>query len=637
MKNRIAFISEHASPLATLGGVDSGGQNVYVGQLALQLANKGYEIDIYTRKDEATLARIVDFSPKVRVIHIAAGPPREIPKEQLLAYMEEFAEDMQAFIKREQLNYALIHANFFMSGMVAMELKKRLKIPFVITFHALGHVRRIHQGDNDLFPVKRLEIEANLVAAADGIIAECPQDNDDLVNFYRADPDKISIVPCGFNPKEFYPIDKAQSKQKLGFEADQKLILQLGRMVPRKGVDNVISAFSLLKADVPTAKLLIVGGEKADSSTGDCAELMRLKKLADQLDITDRVLFLGRKDREELKFYYDAADVFVTTPWYEPFGITPLEAMACATPVIGADVGGIKYSVIDGKTGFLIAPKSPQALADRISLLLNDELLLEQMSEAALLHVYEKFTWQKVAEMVDSLYGKVLDATNNPTIKLFGTIEKAFEDAASTFRLSATVLNQHIAAAAIEMCEALKNGHKILVCGNGGSAAESQHFAAELVGRFEVPYRRGLPVISLTADTSILTAWSNDFGYDEVFARQVEALGQKGDILLCLSTSGTSPNIIKALQVANEMEIKCINMLGRDGGSAADYGAVNLIVPSQCSARIQEVHLHLVHLLCSLIENELFEQPPISSSPERPIIALDVQNRNRIPAYAAGQ
>jgi D-inositol-3-phosphate glycosyltransferase len=637
MKNRIAFISEHASPLATLGGVDSGGQNVYVGQLALQLANKGYEIDIYTRKDEGTLARIVNFSPKVRVIHIVAGPPSEIPKEQLLTYMEDFTEDMYAFIQQEQLKYSLIHANFFMSGMVAMELKQRLKIPFVITFHALGHIRRIHQGDNDLFPVERLEIEATLVASADAIIAECPQDNEDLINFYHADPEKISIIPCGFNPKEFYPIDKAQSKQKLGFETDQKLILQLGRMVPRKGVDNVIRAFSLLKAENPTVKLLIVGGEKAEHSIGDCAELLRLKDLAAELDVADRVLFLGRKNRQELKLYYDAADVFVTTPWYEPFGITPLEAMACATPVIGADVGGIKYSVVDGKTGFLVAPKSPKALADRISLLLNDELLLEQMSEAALLHVYEKFTWQKVAEMVDHFYVKLLSVTNNPTVKLFGTIERAFEDAATTFRQSATVLNEPIAAAAIELCEALKNGNKILVCGNGGSAAESQHFAAELVGRFEVPYRRGLPVISLTADTSILTAWSNDFGYDDVFARQVEALGQKGDVLLCLSTSGTSPNIIKALQVANKMEIKCINMLGRDGGAAADYGSVNLIVPSNCSARIQEVHLHLVHLLCSLIENELFEKPTISSSPERQIITLDVQNRNRISAYAAGQ
>jgi D-inositol-3-phosphate glycosyltransferase len=637
MKNKIAFISEHASPLARPGGIDSGGQNVYVAQLALHLANKGYEIDIYTRKDNATLERVIDYSPRVRVIHVDAGPQSEIPKEQLLSYMDEFAKNMHSFIKRQRLDYALIHANFFMSGMVAFEIKQQLGIPFVITFHALGHVRRFHQGNNDLFPLQRLEIEAKLVAEADAIIAECPQDQDDLVNFYQADLAKVSIVPCGFNPKEFYPIDKVRSKKKLGFDANQKLILQLGRMVPRKGVDNVISALSILKQQGSTTKLLIVGGETANTPTADCEELVRLKKLAEELNVADQVLFLGRKDREELKLYYDAADVFVTTPWYEPFGITPLEAMACATPVIGADVGGIKYSVIDGKTGFLVPPKSPKALADRISLLINDELLLEQMSETALIHVYENFTWHKVAQLVDKLYVQLLDKLNDPIVSLLGTINKTFEDAASTMLTSAKVLNIQVAEAAIAMCSALQNGNKILVCGNGGSAAESQHFAAELVGRFEVPYRKALPVISLTADTSILTAWSNDFGYDDVFARQVEALGQKGDVLLCLSTSGTSKNIINALQKGNEIGLECINMLGRDGGAAAGYGAINLIVPSQSSARIQEVHLHLVHLLCTLIENELFKEHADKEYVKSQIIQFDVQKRNHISAYASGQ
>jgi D-inositol-3-phosphate glycosyltransferase len=634
MKNRIAFISEHASPLATPGGVDSGGQNVYVSELALQLAKKGYEIDIYTRKDSTNLERVVAYAPQVRVINVDAGPATEIPKEQLLDYMDTFAEDVGSFIEKEKIDYDLIHANFFMSGMVAMKLKERLGIPFVITFHALGHVRRIHQGENDLFPIERLDIEARLVATADALIAECPQDRDDLIKYYQADPAKITIIPCGFNPKEFYPVDKKLAKEALGFDSNQQLILQLGRMVPRKGVDNVIKALYLLKDEMPNLKLLIVGGEKTENASGTCAELQRLQDLAAELEVTDQVLFLGRKDRQNLKIYYDAADVFVTTPWYEPFGITPLEAMACATPVIGAEVGGIKYSVIDGKTGFLVPPKSPKTLADRIALLLNDEALLAQMSETALLHVYEKFTWQRVAELVDSLYVQTISVAESITSELLGTINKAFEDAASTFLRSAEILNRQIADAAISMCEALKNGHKILVCGNGGSAAESQHFAAELVGRFEIPHRKGLPVISLTADTSILTAWSNDFGYDDVFARQVEAFGQKGDILLCLSTSGTSPNIIKALQTANKMEIKCINMLGRDGGEAADYGLVNLVVPSQSSQRIQEVHLHLVHLLCGLIENQLFAKQVDQQLNEVQIIPLDVQNGQHIMAYA---
>jgi D-inositol-3-phosphate glycosyltransferase len=603
MKNKIAFISEHASPLASPGGTDSGGQNVYVAELALELARAGYEIDIFTRKDNYHLARTVDFCPGVRVINVDAGPAEQIPKEDLLEYMDEFSADVLSFMQQEMIRYDLVHANFFMSGLVAMQLKQQYNIPFVITFHALGQVRRIHQGDQDRFPVERLSIESALVEQANALIAECPQDLEDLVKYYRADPSKISVIPCGFNPSEFYPVDKALSREALGLDPNQKLILQLGRMVPRKGVDNVIMALSMLKGDPANPKLLIVGGEKDAADLDTCPEMMRLKRLAHELNVQDRVIFAGRKDREQLYMYYDAADVFVTTPWYEPFGITPLEAMACGTPVVGADVGGIKYSVVEGKTGFLVPPKSPQLLADRISLLLNSDSLLQQMGQEALEHVQENFTWAKVAAQMDGLYKQLL---NPGTMETLDAIEEAFEDAARTFRRAAGILSPIIADAALCMSSALKNGNKILVCGNGGSAAESQHFVAELVGRFEIPERPGLPAISLNADTSILTAWANDFGYEDVFARQVQAYGQAGDVLLCLSTSGASPNIIKAISKAKNIGIHCINMLGRDGGEAAKRGDLNLIVPSQSSQRIQEVHLHLVHVLCGLIENQLF-------------------------------
>ncbi|HKG08317.1 MAG TPA: glycosyltransferase [Pedobacter sp.] len=603
MKNKIAFISEHASPLAAPGGIDSGGQNVYVAELALELSRAGYEIDIFTRRDSEHLLRTEHLFPGVRVINIDAGPAEQIPKEELLVYMDEFSTDVQRFIEQETVTYDLIHANFFMSGLVAMQLKRQYKIPFVITFHALGRVRKMHQGDNDRFPAERLNIEAALVNSADALIAECPQDLEDLVNYYQADPSKISVIPCGFNPAEFYPMDKALSREVLGLDPGQKLILQLGRMVPRKGVDNVIRALSILKKDPSNPKLLIVGGEKESADLDKCPEMLRLKRLAIELELEDRVIFAGKKDRGQLNIYYDAADVFVTTPWYEPFGITPLEAMACATPVVGSGVGGIKYSVADGKTGFLVPPKSPQLLADRISLLLNNDSLLQQMGETALEHVHEHFTWKGVAVQMAVLYDQVL---NPDTVKTLDIIEDAFEDAARTFRKSAAVLAPAIAEAAGYMCEAFKRGNKILVCGNGGSAAESQHFAAELVGRFEIPNRPGLPAISLTADTSILTAWSNDFGYDDVFGRQIQAYGQTGDVLLCLSTSGASRNIINAINCAKAMGIQCITMLGRDGGEAAKNADVNLIVPSQSSQRIQEVHLHLVHVLCGLIENSLF-------------------------------
>ena len=606
MSNKIAFISEHASPLALLGGTDSGGQNVYVGELAVQLVELGFEVDIYTRWDDPAKSKVVLYQPGVRVIHVEAGPVEEVPKEQLLCYMDEFAADMLSFMRSSGLCYQLIHANFWMSGLVASNLKKSLQVPFVITFRALGHIRKLYQKEQDKFPAQRVAVEEEIVRCADHIIAECPQDRKDLLEYYHADEEKITVIPCGFNPQEFIPMYKEMSRERLNLDKEEKIILQLGRMVPRKGIDNVIRTVPLLKKTGMKIRLLIVGGEEQLPGTTHCAEMIRLKALAQSLGVAEQVTFTGRKERKELKYYYSAADLFITTPWYEPFGITPLEAMACGTPVIGARVGGIKYSVVDGKTGLLVTPNNPGMLADRVKLLLSNDRLLEVMGVNASRHVLENFTWEKVATSMKVVYEEVVEQIT----LLAGEkakIEAAFEDAVKTFRQSAISLSGVIAEAAEAMVSTLVKGGKILVCGNGGSAAESQHFAAELVGRFEIPYRNALPVISLTADSAVLTAWSNDFGYDEVFARQVQAYGQKGDELLCLSTSGASANLINAMKSAGSMSMTCINLLGRGGGDAVDYGDINLVVPSNSSQRIQEVHLHLIHLLCGLIENRLFQ------------------------------
>jgi D-inositol-3-phosphate glycosyltransferase len=280
--------------------------------------------------------------------------------------------------------------------------------------------------------------------------------------------------------------------------------------------------------------------------------------------------------------------------------------MACGTPVIGSAVGGIKYTVQDGHTGYLVPPKQPEILAEKISALLSDPALLNNMSNNALQHVQRYFTWKKIAGQIHDCYEGIHANQQKMQQQEFEMIQRAFEEGARTFERTARELSTKIALAGEMMSSALKAGHKILVCGNGGSAAESQHFVAELVGRFEVPHRKGLPAISLNADTAIITAWANDFGYDDVFARQVQAYGNQGDVLLCLSTSGNSDNIIKAMQMAKKKGICCINMLGKDGGRAASYGELNLVVPSQSTQRIQEMHLHLVHLLCTIIENRMF-------------------------------
>lgn len=608
---KIAFISEHASPLAVIGGTDSGGQNVYVAQLAIELSKKQYEIDIYTRWEDSSLPEVIEWLPNIRVIHVEAGPKEVIPKEGIWRYMDDFFENMHFFTAMHRIDYELIHANFWMSGNVAMKMKQRNNIPYVVTFHALGHIRKIHQQEMDQSPVERCEIEKEVAEHAERIIAECPQDKHDLIHYYQIDPKKIFIAPCGFSNHEFYPVDVKEAKRKVGFKESDRIILQLGRIVQRKGVDTVIQALSNLRF-VENVRLVIVGGERELPFFDDDSELARLHTLAHELNVLDRVSFVGRKKRDQLKYYYSAADVFVTTPWYEPFGITPLEAMACGTPVIGANVGGIKFSVIDGKTGFLVAPKDPTSLAARIEQLLMDPELRIQMREEALKHVNAWFTWEKVAIRIDKTYQAVFKDCDLPPSTI-SSVKSYFKEAISTFRIAAEEISHSLLEAANSISNAIAAGNKILICGNGGSAAESQHFAAELVGRFEIPYRRGIPAMALTADSAILTAWSNDFGFENIFARQVQAFGNKGDVLICLSTSGESPNLLKAIKVAKKMGLHCINILGKQGGKASLEGDLNLIVPSESSQRIQEVHLFIIHSLCKLIEKRLFEAKTVIS------------------------
>ena len=406
---KIAFISEHASPLAKPGSVDCGGQNVYVAHLARQLAQLGYEIDIFTRRDSPEQQQVVQWHPGLRVIHVPAGPARFVPKEQLLPYMKEFASFMLVFIEMQGTPYDLIHANFFMSGLVAQWVKQALDIPYVITFHALGLVRRQSQGGADHFPVERLTIEENLMHDADRIIAECPQDRLDMERHYGAKRRRIDIVPCGFDPEELQPM-REKARRFLKLDPHEFVLLQLGRMVPRKGVDNVIESLAVLRDDYGIqARLMIVGGHIPPADAPDSPELRRLIQLSSSLDLQQQVIFTGQKCRSELAYYYSAADVFVTTPWYEPFGITPLEAMACATPVVGSAVGGIKTTVQEGITGYLVPPRNPQALAERLALLHDDSAHARELGRQGWQRAHRLYTWRSVAERIAIIYEQAVE------------------------------------------------------------------------------------------------------------------------------------------------------------------------------------------------------------------------------------
>jgi D-inositol-3-phosphate glycosyltransferase len=362
-----------------------------------------------------------------------------------------------------------------MSGLVAADIKAATGIPFVITFHALGQVRRQFQGEQDDFPSRRLEIEQRIAQEADGIIAECPQDREDLIRFYAADPARITEIPCGFDPLELWPINKRKARKQIGVPENELIVLQLGRMVPRKGVDTAIRGFAqMIREGNVAARMVIVGGGSREPDPTITPELGRLQQIAREENILDRVLFAGRRGRQELKYYYSAADVFISTPWYEPFGITPLEAMACGTPVIGANVGGIKHTVVDNETGYLVPARDPQAVAKRLLQLYRNPEKLKRFGQQALRRVNELFTRQKVGERMAEYYEQLL--LDRTPVRVEGPCEmekgaeetaliaQGFEAAMETLQHSKDLLAESIRNASNLLVDCLANGGKVLVC-----------------------------------------------------------------------------------------------------------------------------------------------------------------------------
>ena len=407
---RLAMISEHASPLATLGGEDSGGQNVYVAELARQLGTMGHEVDVFTRRDDGGLPKVVPFSEGVRVVNVTAGPARAVPKDDIFRFMPDFRDAVYRFAGEEAVPYDLVHANFWMSGWVACEAKRDLGLPFAQTFHALGEVKRREQGEADTSPPERREAEMRIVEEADRILATCPAEVEELTTLYGADQPKLSLVPCGVDGETFRPGDRHEARDSLGLP-DAPTVVYVGRLVPRKGVDTLIQAFARLPESLG-ARLVVVGGEPGP---GPSPEAVRLSGLAGSLGVSQCITLVGSRPQAELGHYYGAADVAVSVPHYEPFGMTPLEAMACATPVVGSRVGGIKWSVADGETGLLVPPRDPEALAKSLTRLLSDGPLRESMGRAARRRVEELFTWERVAIGAEAAFSEAVGLPSGAT------------------------------------------------------------------------------------------------------------------------------------------------------------------------------------------------------------------------------
>ncbi|HET7034767.1 MAG TPA: glycosyltransferase [Thermomicrobiaceae bacterium] len=409
IQRRIAFLSEHASPVALLGGQDAGGQNVYVDEVSRNLARLGYAVDIFTRRDDPAAPEVLDWAPGVRVVNLDAGPEGFLLKDDLWPHMPAFRDSFLRFTAREGARYDLIHGNFWMSGWVAAELRRRLSVPVVQIFHAMGLTKQRHQGAADTSPSERIAVEHAVLRGVDRLIAQCPSEHAELVEDYGADPAKVVVIPSAVNVETFRPVTRDEARVRIGLPGDGPVVVYVGRMLPRKDARNLVRAAAILiHRDRLPLRLLLVGGDTVEPRADVTPEIGELQALAARLGIAERVIFTGKRQPEELRFYYAAGDVAVTTPWYEPFGLTPLEGMACGRPVIGSAVGGITFTVDDGVTGFLVPPRDPEALAERLRLLLEKPELRARMGRAARLRVEREFTWPVVAQRTAALYEALL-------------------------------------------------------------------------------------------------------------------------------------------------------------------------------------------------------------------------------------
>jgi glycosyltransferase involved in cell wall biosynthesis len=394
---KIAMVSEHASPLAALGGEDAGGQNVHVGALAEALARRGASVLVHTRRNDPTLDQRIRTTSGVVVDHVDAGPPAAIPKDRLRPLMPCFADGLRQ--RWEDDRPDVVHAHFWMSGLAALEAARPLGIPVVQTFHALGAVKRRHQGAADTSPADRLDVEAQLVAEVDHVIATSADEVDELRRL-SPDPAMTSVIPCGVDLDLFRPGGPAAPRQ-----PDRPRLVVIGRLVPRKGVADVIEALRF----VPAAELIVAGGPVADH-LGTNAEVCRLRSVALRHGVADRVTFLGQVARTDLPALIRSADAIVCVPQYEPFGMVPLEAMACGVPVVTSAVGGLRESVVDGVTGLHVPPGEPAILGRTLARLLADRDLRRWLGSNGVHRVRHRYAWPAVAAATAAVYEEVIAA-----------------------------------------------------------------------------------------------------------------------------------------------------------------------------------------------------------------------------------
>lgn len=400
---RVAMVSEHASPLAAIGGVDAGGQNLHVAELATALIRGGHEVTVYTRRDRADLPEQVATDAGYDVVHVPAGPATPVGKDALLPHMGAFGQWM-ARHWAECGPPEVVHAHFWMSGIAAREATAAGGVPVVLTYHALGSVKRRHQRSADTSPPERIPLERRLGKSVDRVVAQCPDEVDELVRL-GVPGGNIAVIPSGVDLSRFQPSGPLAPRR-----PGLRRVLTAGRLVARKGYDDLIRAV----AYIPGVELVVVGGPPEGIEAD--GEARRLTRLARSLGVADRVSLVGAVPHSAMPNWYRSADLLACTPWYEPFGLTPLEAMACGIPVVTYAVGGLRHSVVDGVCGVHVPPGDVAALTQAIRELLADEPRRQRLGRAGLARTQTYYAWDRTAKQLADVYADVVSRTQRERV-----------------------------------------------------------------------------------------------------------------------------------------------------------------------------------------------------------------------------
>lgn len=409
---RVAMLSVHTGPLAQMGGSKTGGMNVYVRELSRALGQKGLQVDVFTRSTGDSEPRIhTEIGNGVRVVYVPGGPQEIASPDALLPFLDEFAAGVLHFAREQGIRYDLLHSHYWLSGLVAETLRHQWQdIPIIQMYHTLGHMKnQIAQEERHRASPARIEGEQRIAQFANRLVAATPTEYEQLRHHYGADGDKIAVIPPGVDLCNFHPRRKLDVRRRLGLPPDRRIALFVGRIEPLKGIDTILQATDVLRAENPELvkqlTVAIVGGSPWAAQVD--AEMARLQTLRAELKLERAVRFLGARQQAVLPAFYSAADVVLMPSHYESFGMVGLEAMACGAPVIAAQVGGLAHLVKDGLTGFLVPPRAPMALAERMDLLLTDELLRWQMGRAARQEA-RGYGWRRIAEQMLTLYREVV-------------------------------------------------------------------------------------------------------------------------------------------------------------------------------------------------------------------------------------